>query len=74
MLDLRGNPGGAFQLNVEIGLYFMDDTVSTFLVHNNNVELLFKTAKGKVLIYESDPISFWVNHGEVCHIQLYMQL
>ena len=61
VLDLRGNPGGAFQSAVEIASYFIDDAVATFVVDNNQVELPFRTAKGKVLIDKSDPISVWVD-------------
>lgn len=61
VLDLRGNPGGAFQSAVEIASYFVDDTIATYVVDNNEIELPFRTAKGKVLIDKSDPLSIWVD-------------
>lgn len=61
VLDLRGNPGGAFQSAVEVASFFMDDTVATYVVDNNQEELPFRTAKGKVIINESSPISIWVD-------------
>ena len=43
VLDLRSNPGGAFQSAVEIAGLFMKDKVATSVVDSNQVELPFKT-------------------------------
>lgn len=61
VLDVRGNPGGAFQSAVEIAGLFMSDKLATDVVDGNNIELEFRTTKDKVLIGESDPLAIWVD-------------
>lgn len=61
VLDLRGNPGGAFQSAVEIAGLFMSDKLATDVVDGNGVELKFRTSKNKMKIDASDPIAIWVD-------------
>lgn len=61
VLDLRGNPGGAFQSAVEISSFFMEDKVATYVVDNNAVNLPFKSAKGKKILRDDEPIAVWVD-------------
>ena len=61
VLDVRGNPGGAFQSAVEIAGLFMSDKLATDVVDGNGVDLKFRTSKDKVIIDEKDPIAIWVD-------------
>mmetsp|Transcript_18654 Transcript_18654/g.24873 ORF Transcript_18654/g.24873 Transcript_18654/m.24873 type:complete len:359 (-) Transcript_18654:485-1561(-) len=61
VLDLRGNPGGAFQSAVEISSLFFENQIATYVVDSNGVELPFKTAKGKVVVDRNDPVVIWVD-------------
>lgn len=61
VLDVRGNPGGAFQSAVEIAGLFMSDKLATDVVDGNGVDLKFRTSKDKVIINEKDPIAIWVD-------------
>ncbi len=63
VLDMRSNPGGAFQSAVEIASFFMEDKIATTVVDSNAVEMPFKTAKGKVMIDESNPLVIWIDGG-----------
>lgn len=61
VLDVRGNPGGAFQSAVEIAGLFMSDKLATDVVDGNGVDLKFRTSKDKVVVDEKDPIAIWVD-------------
>jgi carboxyl-terminal processing protease len=61
VLDLRGNPGGAFQSAVEISSLFYENKVATYVVDSNHVELPFKTASGRVMIPSNQPIAIWLD-------------
>ena len=61
VLDVRGNPGGAFQSAVEIAGLFMSDKLATDVVDGNGVELPFRTTKDKVIIGANDPLAIWVD-------------
>jgi carboxyl-terminal processing protease len=61
VLDVRGNPGGAFQSAVEIAGLFLSDKLATDVVDGNGVDLKFRTSKNKVVIDEKDPIAIWVD-------------
>jgi len=63
ILDLRSNPGGAFQSAVEIAGLFMEDKLATSVVDSNGVQLPFRTAKGKVVVADINPIAIWVDGG-----------
>ena len=63
VLDMRSNPGGAFQSAVEIASFFMEDKIATSVVDSNAVELPFKTAKGKLMIDNSNPVVLWIDEG-----------
>jgi len=61
VIDVRGNPGGAFQSAVEIAGLFMNDKLATNVIDGNGVELAFKTSKDRVVIDEKDPVAIWVD-------------
>ncbi|KAL7549651.1 hypothetical protein ACHAWF_012919 [Thalassiosira exigua] len=61
ILDVRGNPGGAFQSAVEIAGLFMDDKLATDVIDGNGVDLKFRTSKDRVVIDEKDPLAIWVD-------------
>ena len=61
VLDLRMNTGGAFQSAVEISSLFVEDRVATYVVDGNQVELPFKTAKGRLAIDATDPVALWID-------------
>jgi len=61
VIDVRGNPGGAFQSAVEIAGLFMSDTLATDVVDGNGVDLKFRTSKDRVVVDEKDPIVVWVD-------------
>jgi len=61
VLDLRMNTGGAFQSAVEIGGLFMENSVATYVVDNNQVKLPFKTTTGTLSIDSTDPIVIWMD-------------
>jgi C-terminal peptidase prc len=63
VLDMRSNPGGAFQSAVEIASLFMEDKIATTVVDSNAVEMPFKTAKGKISIDEKSPLVIWIDGG-----------
>jgi len=63
VLDLRGNPGGAFQSAVEISSLFVEDRVATYVVDSNQVQLPFRTAGGRVILPEGNPMAIWVDGG-----------
>mmetsp|Transcript_14062 Transcript_14062/g.34041 ORF Transcript_14062/g.34041 Transcript_14062/m.34041 type:complete len:534 (+) Transcript_14062:70-1671(+) len=61
VLDLRSNTGGAFQSAVEISGLFFEDRVATYVLDSNNVELPFRTTKGKVAIDPKAPMVVWID-------------
>jgi carboxyl-terminal processing protease len=63
VLDLRGNPGGAFQSAVEISSLFVDNRVATYVVDSNGVELPFKTMSDRVVVDPKAPVAIWVDGG-----------
>jgi len=63
VMDLRGNPGGAFQSAVEIAGLFMDDKIATNVIDSNQVEMPFRTTKGRSMINEDSPMVLWMDGG-----------
>jgi len=63
VIDLRGNPGGAFQSAVEIAGLFVNDKIATTVVDGNQVEMPFKTSKDKALIEDQIPMVLWLDGG-----------
>ena len=63
VVDVRGNPGGAFQSAIEIAGLFMSDRLATDVVDGNGVDLKFRTSKDRVVIGEGDPLAIWVDGG-----------
>lgn len=61
VLDLRSNTGGAFQSAVEISSLFFEDRVATYVVDSNDVELPFRTQKGKIAIDPQFPMVLWMD-------------
>jgi len=71
VLDMRSNPGGAFQSAVEIASLFMEDKVATTVVDSNKVEMAFKTSKGKVMMEESIPIVLWIDENSASAAEVF---
>jgi carboxyl-terminal processing protease len=63
VLDIRHNPGGAFQSAVEISSLFLQDRVATYVVDSNKVELPFRIPSGRLLVNPEDPIAIWIDSG-----------
>ena len=63
VVDVRGNPGGAFQSAIEIAGLFMNDKLATDVVDGNGVDLKFRTSKDKAIVGASDPVAIWVDGG-----------
>lgn len=63
VLDVRGNPGGAFQSAVEIAGLFLSDRLATNVVDGNGVELAFRTATDRTVVGARDPLAIWVDGG-----------
>ena len=63
VMDLRQNPGGAFQSAVEIAGLFLDDKIATNVIDSNQVEMVFRTTKGKTLLELSVPLVIWQDGG-----------
>jgi carboxyl-terminal processing protease len=61
VMDLRSNTGGAFQSAVEISALFFEDRVATYVIDSNNVELPFRTPKGKLAIDPQFPMVIWID-------------
>lgn len=61
VLDLRSNTGGAFQSAVEISGFFLEDRVATYVVDSNQVELPFRTPKGKSSVEPDAPLVVWLD-------------
>lgn len=61
VLDIRGNPGGAFQSAVEIAGLFMNDKLATDVVDGNGVDLKFRTSKDRVVVDENHPLAIWLD-------------
>lgn len=61
VMDLRGNPGGAFQSAVEIAGLFLDGKVATNVVDANQIEMPFLTTKGKSLLDDAVPLVIWLD-------------
>jgi carboxyl-terminal processing protease len=63
VMDLRGNPGGAFQSAVEISSLFVDNRVATTVVDSSGVRLAFRTATGQVVVDPRAPLAIWIDGG-----------
>merc|ERR1712160_121939 len=62
VLDLRSNPGGAFQSAVEIASMFVDNKLAVTVLDRNAVKSAFGTTAGKVIVDETDPITIWLDN------------
>jgi carboxyl-terminal processing protease len=63
VIDLRSNPGGAFQSAVDVASLFMENKVATYFVDGNNVKTPFTTSSKNVVVDEVDPIVIWIDRG-----------
>jgi len=65
VMDLRSNPGGAFQSAVEIaGLFLDNQEIATGVVDANDVEMPFRVTKGKMIIDPKEtPLVIWIDGG-----------
>jgi carboxyl-terminal processing protease len=61
VLDLRSNTGGAFQSAVEISGFFFEDRVATYVIDSNDVELPFRTPRGKITVDPQSPLVVWLD-------------
>lgn len=61
VLDVRGNPGGAFQSAVEIAGLFLSDRLATDVVDGNGVDLKFRTSTDRLVVGENDPLAIWID-------------
>merc|ERR1711933_432168 len=50
VIDLRSNPGGAFQSAIEIASFFLNNKIATYVVDGSQGKIPFKTSKDSVLI------------------------
>ena len=53
VVDVRGNPGGAFQSAIEIAGLFMSDRLATDVVDGNGVDVKFRT-------FRAAPSAHWL--------------
>mmetsp|Transcript_5802 Transcript_5802/g.12283 ORF Transcript_5802/g.12283 Transcript_5802/m.12283 type:complete len:654 (-) Transcript_5802:416-2377(-) len=63
VLDLRGNPGGAFQSAVNIASYFMNDSLAVSVVDSSSESMPFRTSKQDSIIPSNIPIAIWTDKG-----------
>jgi len=70
VLDMRSNPGGAFQSAVEIAGLFMDDKLATSLVFNN-VKSPFRTTTGKVIVDKTHPVAIWLDNRSASSTEVF---
>jgi len=63
VMDVRQNPGGSFQSAVEIAGLFLDDKIATNVIDSNQVEMAFRTTKGKALLEPNIPLVIWQDGG-----------
>ncbi len=63
VLDVRGNPGGAFQSAIEIAGLFISDKLATDVVDGNGIDLKFRTSKDRVVVDTNHPLAIWVDGG-----------
>ena len=63
VLDVRGNPGGAFQSAIEIAGLFINDKLATDVVDGNGIDLKFRTSKDRVVVDTNHPLAIWVDGG-----------
>lgn len=62
VLDIRSNPGGAFQSAVEISSLFMSDVVATSVLDSHEVKMPFRTAKDQTIVDPTHPIAIWLDN------------
>ena len=48
---------------MEISSLFVEDRVATYVVDSNQVQLPFRTAGGRVILPEGNPMAIWVDGG-----------
>lgn len=61
VLDVRGNPGGAFQSAVEIAGLFVSNVIATDVLDANGVEVPFRTASDRVAWKPESPMAIWID-------------
>ena len=61
VIDLRSNPGGAFQSAVEISSFFLNEKIATSVLDNNNQRIPFKTSMGNTIVENNHPIVLWID-------------
>lgn len=72
VIDVRSNPGGAFQGAVELAGLFMEDKIATYVVDGSSQsQMPFKTAKDKVVVSYNDPIVIWIDGGSASATEVF---
>jgi C-terminal processing protease CtpA/Prc len=69
-LDLRGNPGGAFQGAVATSSVFVENRVVTHVVINNNVHMSCRTSADCITMAPNEHIAICVDgSGQLLEIK-----
>jgi len=72
VLDVRSNPGGAFQSAVELAGLFMEDKIATYVVDGSSQsQMPLKTTKDKVVISNNDPVVIWIDGGSASATEVF---
>lgn len=71
VLDLRSNPGGAFQSAVDVASLFMENKVATYFVDGNNIKTPFTTSTKNVVVDEADPVVIWLDRGSASASEIF---
>jgi len=61
VIDIRSNPGGAFQSAVEISSFFLNEKIATSVVDNNKQNIPFKTSMGNTIVDDNHPVVLWID-------------
>jgi len=63
VLDLRSNPGGAFQSAVDLASLFIENKVATYFVDSNDLKTPFTTSAKNVVVDNLHPVVIWLDKG-----------
>ena len=71
VIDIRSNPGGAFQSAVEISSFFLNDKIATSVVDTNNQNIPFKTSMGDAIVDDKHPVVLWIDGGSASAAEVF---